>query len=55
MPILAGISTSARLQPSEDILITLGAPLKQATLSILAGESEPASAARAAADSLLKP
>lgn len=55
LPILAGISTSARLQPSEDLLITLGATLRQATLSILAGESEAANAARTAADSLLKP
>jgi ABC-type glycerol-3-phosphate transport system substrate-binding protein len=54
-PILAGISRSARLQPSEDTLIILGAPLKQATITILTGESEPASAARTAADSLIKP
>lgn len=53
--VLAELSRSASLQPAVDILQVLGPPLKQAAIAVLTGESDPASAARAAVEALEKP
>lgn len=55
LQLLANLSASARLQPSGDILLVLGPSLRQAAISVLSGESDPATAARTAAGALASP
>jgi multiple sugar transport system substrate-binding protein len=49
------ILTAAHLFPSTDVLSSLEAPLQQATLSVLRGQVDPATAAQLAASSLTSP
>lgn len=54
-PILGEIAKSAHVLPAADILIGLGGPLWQATMDVLNGQTDPASAARTASTSLTGP
>lgn len=49
------VAVSARLYPPSDVLTSLGTPLQQATLQVLKQQSDPLTAAQAAADSLAAP
>ena len=52
---LGKISISARLLPTQDILISLGPALENATVAVLSGQDDPLAAAETAADSLAEP
>jgi multiple sugar transport system substrate-binding protein len=53
--LLGPVATSARARPSVDQLASLGPVLKEATLKVLKRESDPAQAAKAAAEKLAVP
>ncbi|MCC6957822.1 MAG: extracellular solute-binding protein [Anaerolineales bacterium] len=54
-PVLAEIAGSAHLLPSTDVRSSLQAPLGQAAIAVIKGQSDPISAAQAAAASLAVP
>lgn len=54
-PIIGEIASSAHALPPADILIGLGGPLWQATIDVLSGQTDPATAALAASASLTGP
>jgi ABC-type glycerol-3-phosphate transport system substrate-binding protein len=49
------IASSARLFPPSDVIASLAGPLRQATLLVLNGQADPASAAQTAASALTSP
>jgi multiple sugar transport system substrate-binding protein len=53
--VIGGIAGSAHVLPPADILIGLGGPLWQATIDVLNGQTDPATAAQTASSSLTGP
>ncbi len=52
---LSQVVISAQLRPSDDIMVTLGPVLQDATMQVLKGQSDPTQAAQTAADHLKGP
>jgi hypothetical protein len=53
--VIGEIASSAHVLPPADILIGLGSPLWQATIDVLNGQTDPATAAQTASSSLTGP